>query len=147
MLKVLLILITIIMGISSGCGQTIGSVNTADEPIVSKLPDYDWRNTQWTFGDLSVSPNKANVREKVLVEAYIYIPGIVERMGIAYITLNGKLWDKQQFLFYGDEIIPVQFYVTVAQAGTYRIEFGAYIADDTSYTIGQDTLAATLTVS
>ncbi len=140
----------------SGCGAGIPTAGaTSSSPAASTAagtqgapPALDWRQSQWSIGDLEVKPPEVRAGQTVELTANIYVPGIVERYGRAYFLVGGRtVAEVDNILIYGDEIIPVRGAFIPTQPGTYEVRFNVVLLESGPAVTRQDDLVAYLTVS
>jgi hypothetical protein len=128
--------------ISTGTATTYHSAYSTTSSTLSSI---DWRSSQWYLGDITVQPVELPVGQTAVIEANIYVPGIVERNGNAYLSVDGQIVDSiRDILIYGDEIIPVNFTFTPQQPGNYKIRIGVILQDNEPYSPGDRDLVAFL---
>ncbi len=160
-LKTTTILLCLLAGVTlaAGCSVMPASGTTLPAPASSppvtgpsgNLPaatQADWRGSQWHIGDLTVQPDALRAGQAAEVRANIYVPGIVERYGNAYFSVNGQLVATvKDILIYGDEIIHVVFSFVPDKPGTYELRFGAILQDNGPYTPGPGDLLYFISVT
>jgi len=148
-LLALLVLFSIACEAVSICpGDTGTKPPSSETPAVSPLFNSpEWRDSQWNIGDISFRPSTLKVGQPVEVCANIYVPGIVERYGNAYFSVNGQIVaENVGILIYGDEIIPITFSFVPIRAGSHELRIGVVLQDSEPYSLGRNDLIIFVTV-